>query len=466
MRFLLAIGALLWMRGIASAAPLLLEVRAPGGEPKQVERDVSPWLEALSRRLPSSTLTASAVAAKLVLEAGRLARDVDEPGRARIRAAVERGEEQLQGAKLDEALRGLAFVGEEMDILLGGDTHTPQIRVLLFRALIAQTQAYLRKGMLSRAAEVADEAVLHLPEQEASRREQGPEALEIVKAARLRVATRVRGTLRVESVPAGRGVLVDGRYAGLSPVVLKDLPSAAYRVEVLGNQSRGRIRAVNVASGTTLVRVDAEFEEVVSAEGLIHADLERAPRLAALAGRLGRLLRADPVFIIGVRGRDVVVARIAASTGVIERWQEAPLGSADREELLRGLVDGAAEPVREALAQDRDPWWTDRWGWVITSAGASSMLVGGILLNHAATLKDEAEARPFDQRPQARSDAEGSQRWGLVLLAAGALTAISGAVKLASTDTRGSKEHARVRWTLSLVAAPWYIGGGVVGLLP
>ncbi len=460
----------------AEARPVALEIRAGAHDP-----GAGQLLEEIARTEASDRGPALSQRLETALEPP--GGDLDAAEIARVRREIDAGIDAFLNGRLDETVRLLGAVSGRRDRLLGGDSKDTRLRALLFRGEITLALALQRSGRDAQATDVAIVAARDFPEIEPSRREQGPEAVALVTRVRDRLRKGLTGVLRVETTPPGAPVLVSGRFAGVSPVELRDLPSGPYLVEARGPRGRGRLHRVNVATGTAEVRIDAGLEDALElgASPALVVPAGTSPESEAqLAAHLGKRLGTDVVYLAGVRpdpkGAILFATRVAVGAARAERWAGVRLGAAGptREQLsaiARAVTLGTRDPMLlpapGALVTADVPagppvrWYQDTLGWVLVGAGAAACGGSLVFFSSAGDSADAAERQTrIEDRQRFRNDADSSRMLGYLTVGLGAAAVVGGVVKLALVPDE--RQAARRRW-IALPATDGTLGAVVIG---
>ena len=463
-------------RPARAGRPVAIEVRAGAADPgagqllDEIARlDASDRGGALSRRLEAA----------LEPPGG----DLDAAEQARVRREIDAGIDAFLSGRLDDAIRILGGVSVRRDRLLGGDSKDARLRALLFRGEVTLALSLQRSGREAQATDVANVAARDFPEIEPSRRDQGPEAVALVARVRERLKKGRSGVLRVETSPPGVPVLVSGRFAGVSPVELRDLPSGSYLVEARGSRGRGRLHRVNVATTVAEVRIDAALEDAIepgASPALLVAASASAESDAQLAAHLGKRVGADVVYLAGVRadpkGAILYATRVSAPGGRAERWAGVRLGPSGptREQLsaiARAVTLGTRDPMllpppgaigtADVPAGPPVRWYQDTLGWLMVGAGIGACAGSSVFFSSAGDSSDAAERETrIEDRQRLRNDADTSHMLAYLTVGLGAAAIIGGVVKLVLVPD--ARQAARQRW-IALPATDGSIGAVVVG---
>lgn len=312
-----------------------------------------------------------------------------------------------------------------------------------------------------------------------------PEVRTLMREADERLSHGPRGALRVTSSPAGCVMRLGGIQMGTTPVVVEDLASQTYRVQVecgpKGEASEARVYTVPVTEGTTELHVDVSLDRALAEEpdgtatdlSLHYTSADEAQRrLPAHSAALLTGLGYDELWLLGEFQGVLVVSR-ATTEGLISE----PVGKAtdaptltDYTRAVQALAVAEITPVAKTQAK-QDMKLTDervaassdddglggRTIAGITLLGAGVVALGASWALHVdrasdgdawAKLKDPA-APNYLSRQQAWLD----KRWTVWLIGgAGSLTASLGSALLASESDGASW------WSWSLGGAGLVLG--------
>ncbi len=126
--------------------------------------------------------------------------------------------------------------------------------------------------------------------------------------------------LLIESEPSGCEVYVNGLAQGRSPHRLEGLVRGRYEVQAECDEQRGRVRPIDLASGSTQVIVDTRFDQAVRTDDgrleLRYANWPNAEQRGADARALAEPIRADGVVLMfAPRGGPVDLVLLRQGTG-------------------------------------------------------------------------------------------------------------------------------------------------------
>jgi hypothetical protein len=137
-----------------------------------------------------------------------------------------------------------------------------------------------------------------------------PEVVELMTRIDRRLAAAPPGSLRLESVPTGCRVRLNGILLGETPFISEDLATGEYRAQIeCGAEGeapthRGRIHRIRLSEGASTVRIDVRFDSSVRTDTAL------------------RLVYASQAEADGHRLEDAVTA--ASTIGAGEVWLVSP----------------------------------------------------------------------------------------------------------------------------------------------
>lgn len=323
---------------------------------------------------------AGAVPPEALARFRRVREQIDEGWRAYLRVAVESAQVQLAAARADAepllALPGGAELYADAALRLG--------IVLGHLGRRADAQALLRLAL------ALD------PDRPIALAEFSPDVVDAVAAARQASAPAQR--LRVETVPAGALIRVDGADAGRSPVEL-DLAAGPHVIVARAPLHRAAVRGVAAGGGPVTLELARDEEAAQLAAGAVrglapaaaqalvdaavrYADLDEVALVADTARRgepallvqrcAGLPARCSAAVEIGYRDR----AGLAAAAGAA--WQSAR--AAELREPPSVLGEPAERPSGppEGCKLCRNPWlWTGVGAAVVTGLVVTFIAVTG-----------------------------------------------------------------------------------------
>ncbi len=263
----------------------------------------------------------------------------------------------LDQSAFDRAERTLSSAIEDLRTLPPSDARWQDLRD--GQTLLAYL--YSRKGDRTRAEATVSRVLAVDPKFEPSIDLFPPSFRSWVDRVRKKMVQGSTSTLRVQTHPAGRPVVVEGRVMGNAPVTVK-LPAGAWRVEA------------NFGTGGSIPRTvqlkDAANVELWSNfEGAVHAG--RGPCISTDGTREGRL--SSLVKLASILGADQMVAIREEEPNPFEHYiVAAAVDARSGQELREGkvkLVDGIASPASYARLAE----------FVFTGSVRPPVLVGPIL---------------------------------------------------------------------------------------
>ena len=464
---------------ISSAQTVVMEAEVRGSAPPAESASVKTQLVALG--CLDERALANRIAATHSIPGGLL----DLAAADQLRAQVEHGFRAFQQGQFNESI-------EELDRALASFAAAPatvaekqELRDVILRAHVGLALAHNRLGQTKEITRVVGDLIRLFPDREVSRRDYGPEALQLVKQVRTELDAGPRGGLHVEVTDdPGAVVFVNERYVSVGKADLASLYPGAYRVYVSGRR-RGRVHLVDVEGGkTTSLRVNLELEAT------LHTSDERAALVfdsqsdledgsIRVASALREWLAADRVVVLR-RGR--VEQRRLLIGPLVDSDARDPLregaiglasgsstsasalaaflfnGTGSTEVLtgsaLRPLPSAKDEPSQPQRYLPREPWYRDKLGWALLASGLVTAGVGGGFLWNAATTETDADRTvdEFERRSQLET-ADDRRLTGFILLPTGGVIAILGAIKLAVPGRRRVRSEG-----LALVGGPGFVG--------
>ncbi len=240
-------------------------------------------------------------------------------------------------------------------------------------------RALIETGDESRAVAQARECRRSVPQVQPSRFRHTPEVRAILERLEAEQTDDV-GNLRVDSVPPGCRVRLNGIEVGRTPFSMADLALGEYRVQVECGEERGRVHRVRLEELLTTLEVDTVFEREAHSRPVFVDDNDRA---RAHAARLARLLGVS-IYLVGAHGEGrfrvrrietdgeassepVPLAQLATAA---QRLAHATLGSQDA---------SGNEAVARAPSERLVGW---RLGTGLATLGAGVALTVGAVVAH------------------------------------------------------------------------------------
>jgi hypothetical protein len=232
----------------------------------------------------------------------------------------------------------------------------------LLDACLYLVRAHLQSNERQRAREQALECKRLVPDIEPDGTMHPPEVIGILAEAEAELRQREPGSLRVESVPEGCAVYINGRHLGETPYELAQLSPGEYRVQAECEEGRaGRVHRVSIGTARVVKRVDTRFEAAVqtSLDIALRYDSAEGQRSHAYADALeigqtvgvAEVLLVLPIIDAQGKSSDVVqVDRIRMQDGKLmaaARLRIDPAGAVDEVALA-----GAAHDLRNGDRHD------------------------------------------------------------------------------------------------------------------
>ncbi len=267
-------------------------------------------------------------------------------------------------------------------------------------AAVGRCQAGQRRVCESRIGDIVAfrESLRYDPER------YGPASEEVFDRARARALSGARGTLVVETEPAGAEVYIDGRSYGPSPVTAEGLLAGQHYVTVkeLGYEkliARADVRAGRANESTFELEPNARSQLVISADAqaAIRGELG-AERAGAAIRSLGNTLGTTQVIVGVLRpaaGDQVHVQLYLyhVHTRLLQNQEEATLtvDEAGMERARQIAIDlyqgvdlsgGIEAPEDIVAASVQQPELYEEW-WFWTAIGGAAALVAGIIIGVA-----------------------------------------------------------------------------------
>lgn len=155
------------------------------------------------------------------------------------RAAVEEAKSLRQGRKFNAAEKKL---GEALDLYKKGAAGLTDVAELQDAFVLLAAIQY-NTGRDEEGAKSLDTALALAPTRELPLAKTSPMFTRVVNAAKANLEKAPKGSLMVESTPAGAQVFVDGVSLGTSPVLVKDVPAGqhTWRVQLPSGESIGGV---------------------------------------------------------------------------------------------------------------------------------------------------------------------------------------------------------------------------------
>ena len=393
--WLVPVQAELTKRGFLAGAPLADEIR------RTMSRDAGPL-----------TATQSVAAQNLVTQSYQFFIDGD------------------YAAAADRAEKALALYAPASAQL----TRETALRDLQFKALLiaARSHEVLRHG--EEAFGFMAEAIRSFPDRHVSAAEFDPRVNALYRRVKAELAAQGTGGLEIKVDDASAAIFLDERYVGTGTATIDALFPGAYRVFVAkGEQAPGRVHEVRVApTETTTLSIAWELDAALRS-GAQHVALElpagaTVESEVAMATRVGRALGARRVVLLSVRsidGRRCVTGHAILTDSQSRTFaavQLEPIEPAagtlvnlgaflagDRSVDTSDLVTGNS--IADAHLDDGPRWYSDRWGWALTGAGAVVTGVGVGLIVSGRDLQDRANAEDRQAERRDLRDRASTRLW-------------------------------------------------------
>lgn len=351
--------------------------------------DDAPLASAALRRAIDARFSRSAGPSRLELEPGVLVargrREFIEGNYARAIALLEQLRQHLLGA-----------VG-----LLASDQG---LRDALHQALLTLAHAYLRNKQPDAATERVSEVIRSYADRDLSLVRHSPELVRFFRGVRASMDRNKRGSLSVQTRPAGCMVFLNERFIGVSPVRAQNLYPGDYRVYVQRGQRRGRVHTAAVSGEAESLTIDAELDSHLQTDDFVGLRFASggadAQQRLDYAGRVGRALHAPLVILVSLgehEGRRTLDAEvIATATGRPIRAAQVDLQPAPPTRdtfaalgrfLLAGrrgpgiIVSRSGEEPGAAPADEGPGFFSARvFKWVSAAASAGALAAGITLI--------------------------------------------------------------------------------------
>ncbi|RME22154.1 MAG: PEGA domain-containing protein, partial [Deltaproteobacteria bacterium] len=263
-----------------------------------------------------------------------------------------------------------------------------QLWKLWQKAKLFEGICLLELGKKAEAEQAFLEVMRTRPKMKLDPRQYPPRFISFWDSLKGKLSSLPRGTLEVESVPAGARVLLDGMEQGRTPYT-GSLPIGSYSLVVEKDGNRA-VRKVRLGEQPTRVRVQLEFEGAMRLGGehpaVVAPDEKGIP--AAWWPWLGERTGCDR-FIAVRRATDggkqyLSAAIVDPTSGKVEMEGRIALAS-----LAGDALGPAVEKLAEFLATGRSPEGVVAVGSVKAEGGGSV----------AASVEEKAPAGPWWKRP-------------------------------------------------------------------
>lgn len=297
------------------------------------------------------------------------------PARAREQIVVAR--EAMARVALDEAERALYDA-----IATFGAPATPEVFEEYWGTQLELASVLLEAQKQQSALQLFARAVVLAPNHEMDPERFSPFVRDGFADARRTAALLPRGSLVVESEPAGAEVIVDGEVRGVAPAEIEGLFSGEHVVALRMAGRAPFARLVPVGAGESRVTV-------LLAPAPDGPAAEEEPEI--LAGRLARSLEAEVALVVAATTGSVRVRVVPATEGPsAEAWREMPgdesVWAAELDGMLRRPVVRPRIDWRVRVRPPPPPAWYERW-YFWTTLGAA--VAGGVILTFVALGSEE-----------------------------------------------------------------------------
>ncbi len=140
-----------------------------------------------------------------------------------------------------------------------------QLAGAAFRGCLYRVQGALQRGQRSNARAFAAECRRLVPHREVSPQKFPPEVVGIIAEVDAELRLRARD-MRVESIPEGCPIFLNGQPVGATPSVVPGLLPGDYGVRVDCGGRTGRVHMVTVVGEPITVRIDDRFDRTLSTD--------------------------------------------------------------------------------------------------------------------------------------------------------------------------------------------------------
>ena len=342
--------------------PILLESHV--GDPPQ---DTRFYVEFLARAMGDKELLASVELGRLIEQ--RVSRD---PGAAvsstELNQLVLEGRRQFIEGQFAQSITTLQRARRRLlgaTALVASDQN---LRNALHTTLLFLANGLMRSNQEDQATLQVSEVIRSFPDRELSLVQYSPTLVKFYKKVRRDLDRQARGSITVNTRPAGCLVFVNERYVGLSPTRVPDLYPGRYRVYIQRPQQRGRLHSVTVDGNDAALDVDFQLDRVLRTRefvGFRFPDVKTMEREeVAHAASVARAVDAPLALVVGFRqhqGRRVLMGMVVSKdtarpvrTGMVALEPAAPSAATLRrlgEFLLLGkegnglIMPGETQPV-------------------------------------------------------------------------------------------------------------------------
>lgn len=314
---ILAAGAALAARPVSAQ---WLVVRAGVGEPTAEETARAAAVRDALGRAGETTL-ADGVAAtqassllsreRTVLEADRIAELVDAVRILEEHVAMRRREAALEAAgRVRELSVGVAEALEEQR----------EVAQRLFDACVAEAWLHLQLGEGESARADLRRCRESYPDIAVDAHAMSSQVFDLIGEIDAELATRPAFQIRIEGVPAGCELSLDGRRRAVAPAAIEGVFSGEHRLEVeCAGMRRTRIHSVLLGAADLSLSIDPAFDDALRTAGGVYFDYASVAdvraRHRADARALASGLGASDVVVITAEGESTRLERIEVSSG-------------------------------------------------------------------------------------------------------------------------------------------------------
>lgn len=401
--WMMSIGLLLsWLSQSAQADTVVLDARLSSDAGDDVAELLAPLTQELESR--GARLATRALTKSLEGSGSRPSR-MGKGLRTDFVEAVDRGYKQWISGNFSECVAAMQPLLDEAHRNPADIASDARFAAAVYKALVASSLCHRRQGntIASRDAMVE---LLRSFDIEVSKAQYGAEAQELFARTRTEVKAAPSGAISVRSLDDNAAIFINERFARVGQVSRADMIPGRYRVFAQVGRLQSRVHLVDIKPGDNVtLELDAELEQsiVTSAQwaGLVFAGREqRAQREVSYSSRVGHLMGADAVIVVGLdkrEGRSIAYGvRIDVARGKELRRGSIAIEPPASPELQRSLArfllgDPPAEgisvlgmnpplSVRSPETQSAPSRHWPGWKWTMTGAAIAGLGAGGVLL--------------------------------------------------------------------------------------
>jgi hypothetical protein len=186
-----------------------------------------------------------------------------------------------------------------------------------------------------------------------------PDVIGVLAEAEAELLDRDPSSLRIESVPMGCAVLVNGRNLGTTPKELPRLPPGEYRVQVECHDGEpGRVHRAMLSNNRVVIRVDTRFDRAVQTAfdlSLRYTDQEEEQRHRIHDGlEAARAVGASDLVLVAAVPEEAGAPAVQAIR--LRVADGARLATADLQfDIAGGIAVAAVDRAARALLDARKP---------------------------------------------------------------------------------------------------------------